>query len=301
MTFLFQFFQVFAGYVRELWWILALGFFLSGLCVKFVPAKVVEEHLGGKGIRPIFLSTIVGTILPVCCIGALPIALTLKCKGASLGATLAFLVATPATSLSALFVCWKLLGFMFTVVIFFAVILMGLAIGFICNAIKFEPIATKLRQQEDSCEDPLSPQQLSQISPVQKIRGALRYGFITLPREIGAEILFGIAIASVISASESIRHLIQQYLTGFMGYAATLIVGLLDYVCATASVPLADVLVESGMSYGQVLVYLLVGPITSYGTILVIKKQFGGCVLGLYLAVISVLSLLFGLLLDLFV
>jgi uncharacterized membrane protein YraQ (UPF0718 family) len=50
----------------------------------------VERHLGGKGIKPILYSALAGTILPVCCIGSLPLALSLHQKGARLGPVLAF-------------------------------------------------------------------------------------------------------------------------------------------------------------------------------------------------------------------
>jgi uncharacterized membrane protein YraQ (UPF0718 family) len=76
-----------------------------------------------------------GALMPVCCVGSLPIAVTLKKKGASLGCVLAFLIATPATSLSAVFACWKLLGGALTVYLFFTVVLMGLLIGLIGNRI----------------------------------------------------------------------------------------------------------------------------------------------------------------------
>ncbi len=60
-------------------------------------------------------------------------------KGARLGPVLAFLVATPATSITALLVCYGLLGLKFTVFIFFAVILMGLIMGIVGNLISFSP------------------------------------------------------------------------------------------------------------------------------------------------------------------
>lgn len=60
-------------------------------------------------------------------------------KGARVGPVLAFLVATPATSVTALLVCWQILGHRFTIFIFFAVILMGLITGIIGNSLKFKP------------------------------------------------------------------------------------------------------------------------------------------------------------------
>jgi len=139
MNILTEFLVVFIGYLIEVLPFLMIGFLLSGLIHEFIPAKLVERHLGGKGIKPILYSTLAGTILPVCCIGSLPIALSLHQKGARLGPVLAFLVATPATSITALLVSYGLLGLKFTIFIFFAVILMGLIMGIVGNLIRFSP------------------------------------------------------------------------------------------------------------------------------------------------------------------
>ena len=77
--------------------------------------------------------------------------------------------------------------------------------------------------------------------------------------------------------------------------------GLATYVCCTGSVPLADAMHQSGLSTGQAMYFLLVGPITSYSSILVIKKEFGGRILAVYLAIISLFSIATGLLYDLFI
>ena len=49
-----------------------------------------------------------------------------------------------------------------------------------------------------------------------------------------------------------------------------------------------------GMNIGAGMVLLPVGPITSWGTILVLRKEFGGRILAIYLAVVSVMSLALG-------
>lgn len=299
MEFLPQFFHVFIHYTEEIWWTLAIGFFLSGLFHQFIPTSFVEKHLGKKGFKSVFVSSIVGVILPVCCIGALPIAITLKRKGASLGSILAFMVATPATSISALLVCLKLLGAVFTLIIFFGVIFMGMVMGFVANGIKYnyKPQEDELR---DCCHDSSQPLGVDDVPNATKLKNALKFAFITLPKEIGLEVIVGIALASFITVFEPIQHLIHEYLVGAVGYVFVLFIGLLTYVCSTASVPMADAFIQSGMSYGQALCYLLVGPITSYGTILVIKKDFGMHVLALYLSIICVLSLIYGIILDAF-
>lgn len=301
MEFLNEFFQVYWRYCLELWLPLAVGFLISGLCFQFISTEVVERHLGGRGLRPILISSVVGTALPVCCIGSLPIALTLRRKGAMLGAVLAFMVATPATSIPALIVCWKLLGLTFTVFIFFAIIVMAVIMGVVVNGINLQAKdAPNNRGQSPCCSSEASHAEGHASTTGERIKGAVAYAFVTLPREIGPEILIGIGVASFIAVFEPFQHLVREYLTGLAGYFFILIIGLATYVCSTASVPMADAFLQSGLSYGQALCYLLVGPITSYGTILVIRKDFGWRVLIVYLSIICLLSVGYGLMYDIY-
>ncbi|MBU1027012.1 MAG: permease, partial [Candidatus Margulisbacteria bacterium] len=127
------FLRTFLHYVVEVAPVLILGFFISGLIHEFLPDNFVEKYLAGKSFMAILWATFVGALLPVCCIGNLPVAVSFYRKGARLGPVLAFLVATPATSITALFVCYRLLGLNFTVYIFFAAIVVGIIMGLIGN------------------------------------------------------------------------------------------------------------------------------------------------------------------------
>src|SRR3989338_1095987 len=104
---------IFLGYFYEIIPALAIGFFISGLIHELVPEDKVLKYLGGGGLKPIFYSTLVGTFLPICCWGPLPIAVSFYKRGAPLGPVLAFLVAPPATSISELLVTYSLLGLKF--------------------------------------------------------------------------------------------------------------------------------------------------------------------------------------------
>jgi len=292
MEFFNRFTSTYIFYVQELWLPLLIGFLLSGMLNEIIPSSLVEKFLGKRGIKSILTASFIGVVLPVCCFGSLPIAVTLRKKGASLGPVLAFLVATPATSVSALIVCWRLLGFNFTLYIFAAVIIMGLVMGIIGNGLKAD--ARDNHSREDCCQEH-SQEKPADSSKIQnRIVSIFKYALITLPKEIGVELLLGVALASFLTVFQPAQDVISQYLTGVWSYVAVLLFGLSTYVCSTASVPLADALIKSGIGVGPAMAYLLVGPITSYGTILVIKKEFGLRVLGAYLTLISVLSVVFG-------
>ena len=288
-----KFILTFLAYAQELWGPVLLGFFLSGIVFVFIPSRIVQEHLGSGGFKPILLISVIGTILPVCCFGVLPIVVTLKQKGARLGPMLAFLVTTPATSISALAVCWKLLGPLFTAYIFFAVILMGVVIGVIGNLLPYKS-KNALASVEKCCADP-KPSAAEPRSWNQKVAGVLTHAFIVLPKEIGGELLLGVALASFLVIFDPLQNFIRQYLTGTLGYAAILISGPLTYTCSTASVPMADALLKSGMHWGQAMTYLIEGPITSYSSILVLHKEFGWKILVGYLLSVALLSLAAGL------
>ena len=328
-----RFFIVFKDYLIEVLPFLAIGFFLSGLIHEFVPTGLVERHLGGRGIKPLLYSTLVGTVLPICCFGALPVAVSLRQKGASLGAVLAFLVATPATSISALLVCYALLGIEFTVFIFFAVILMGLVMGAIGNLIKFESkgLANPLRKariatdpvcgmsvdtekgltseyegksyyfcspccqatfEKETEEYAIKGKYMKGIK--ERVRSIFKYAFVDMVKEIAPELLLGLVLAALVAAIAPIGKFVGAYLSGGLGYLFSLIFGLIMYICSTASVPLVHAFVSQGMNIGAGMVLLLVGPITSWGTILVLRKEFGGKTLLTYLMVISITALALG-------
>lgn len=287
-----HFVAVYFLYIQELWVSLAVGFLISGLFFEFIPAKIVEKYLGGRGLKPILISSFIGAALPICCFGTLPVVITMLKRGVRLGPAFAFLVTTPATSVSALIICWKLMGFVFTAYIFGGVIIMGIVMGLIGNALRLR--SGEVRTFGDDGNVRTGDLQQPPKKFTVKIKNVLRYAFITLPLEIGLELILGIAIASLIVSLGPLQQFIRGYLAGIWGYVFSLLAGLATYVCSTASVPMADAFLKSGMSPGAAMVYLIAGPVTSYGTILVLKKEFGLRILFLYLGLISALSLLLG-------
>jgi len=329
MSMMVQFFIGFKGYFVEILPWLAVGFFLSGLIREFIPSRWIERHLGRSGIKPLFYATLFGTVLPICCVGSLPVAVTLHKKGATLGTVLAFLVTTPATSISALLVCYALLGIKFTMFIFFAVIVMGLCVGFIGNSIRVKTKAS-ISQNKNEARDPVCGmnveigkatkteyggevyyfccshcQRIFKNSPedyigvhsrniAHRMKHVFKFAFVDMVKEIGPELLLGLALAALVGTITPMGKFIGSYFGGGFGYLFSLGFGLVMYICSTASVPLVHAFISQGMNTGAGMVLLLVGPVTSWGTILVLRKEFSAKVLLTYLAVISALALFLG-------
>lgn len=291
-----HFISIFIHYCKEIVPALLAGFFISGIVHEAIPESIVLKYLGSRGIMPVLASTIIGTLLPVCCWGSLPIAVSFYKKGASLGPILAFLVATPATSISALLVSWSLLGPIFTCYTFFSVIIMGVGVGLIGDKLrikpkKFIPQSECLHCKSGSCAE----ESHKKKSVTARILSAMKYAFIDMPREIGLEVVIGIALAALVSAFVPLGELVYRYLSGYFGYVFSIVAGVLTYFCSTASVPLIDSLIQQGMNSGAAMTLLLIGPITSYGTMLVLRKEYGIKVLIVFLAYLIIATLLLGL------
>ncbi len=288
------FFEALLQYVVEIGPALAIGFLISGIINEFVPEEWIEKHLGGNGIKPIFFATLVGSILPICCWGSLPLAVSFHKKGARLGPVLAFLVATPGTSISAFLVTWSVLGLKFAIYIFFSVIIFGIVTGVVGNYFSLSNVNNNSSATCHCCDSERKK------TFVQHIISILRYAYVDMIRDIGLETLLGLIIAAIVASFAPIGDLIRGYLFGPFGFLFALIFGILMYICATSSPPMVDAFITRGLTTGAGMTILLVGPITSYGTILVLRKKFGFRILLIYLIFISVLSLVFGYLFQIF-
>jgi uncharacterized membrane protein YraQ (UPF0718 family) len=322
-----SFLAILRSYIFELVPILALGFFLSGLIHEFLPVSWVVRHLGGRGIKPLLYAAIFGAILPLCCFGTLPVAISLFKKGARLGTVLSFLVATPATSITALLVAYRLLGLHFTLSLYFSVILIGLILGLVGNLLKRSSEPHLFHEEDPVCRMCVDKgkalraeyegktyhfcsshcQTIFEKEPGkylgegkyrpgvgERIKSVLKFGFWDLLKDIGPALALGLVLAALIMSLVPVGKLIGNYLSGGFGYLFALPFGLAMYICSTASVPLVHAFLVQGMNSGAGLVLLIVGPVTSFGTILVLKKEFGLRILLLYLGIICILSLLLG-------
>ena len=69
-------------------------------------------------------------------------------------------------------------------------------------------------------------------------------------------------------------------------------------MCAAASTPIAAGLIAAGVSPGAAMVFLLAGPATNVGSLVVLRSEFGNRILAVYILMIAVMSIALGALLD---
>ena len=128
----------------------------------------------------------------------------------------------------------------------------------------------------------------------ERVGSVFMYAFVDMPKRIGLELLLGLALAALVTTITPIGKFVGDYFSGGLGYLFSLGFGLVMYICATASVPLAAAFISQGMNIGAGMVLLIVGPITSLGTVLVVRKEFGNKTLLIYLVTVSIMALTSG-------
>ena len=270
---------------------LLFGFFVAGLLSVLVSQRFVERHLGGRGMLPLLKASIFGIPLPLCSCGVIPVSMSLYKHGASKGSTIAFLLSTPQTGVDSIFVTLSLLGPVFAVYRPVAALVTGLLGGGLVDA--FEK-ARKIQQvPAEKCTD-----ECCRTHKSGRIVRGLKYGFITLPHNIGKAMLLGLVIAAFISALVPEDYFAEKLGTGIFAMIVMMFLGIPVYVCAIASVPVAAAMILKGLTPGAALVFLMTGPATNAASFMTIWKILGRATAIIYLATVAGCALLGGILLD---
>ncbi|MBN2316033.1 MAG: SO_0444 family Cu/Zn efflux transporter [Sedimentisphaerales bacterium] len=269
---------------------LLFGFFVAGLLSVLVSQRLVERHLGGRGLWPLLKASVLGVPLPLCSCGVIPVSMSLRKHGASKGSTIAFLLSTPQTGVDSIFVTLSLLGPVFAIFRPVVALITGLVGG---TLVDMFGQGAQTESHQEKCTDACC----SDVK-TSKVRKAFTYGFVTLPRDIGKAMLVGLLVAALISALVPDGYFAEKLGTGIFPLIAMMILGIPVYVCATASVPVAAALILKGLSPGAALVFLMTGPATNAASFVTIWKVLGKTTAILYLVTVAGCALMSGMLLD---
>jgi uncharacterized membrane protein YraQ (UPF0718 family) len=271
---------------------LLFGFFVAGILSVLVSQQLVERHLGGKGFWPLVKASVFGVPLPLCSCGVIPVSMSLHKHGASKGATVSFLLSTPQTGVDSIFVTYSLLGLVFAIfrpLVAFATGIFGGAVVALFDRKSAGNESTPAKCSDTCCGG----------GGGNKLIKGLKFGFVELPADIGRAMLVGLAVAALISVVVPDDFFAETLpAKGPVAMLAMMIMGIPVYVCATASVPIAAVLIAKGLSPGVALVFLITGPATNAASLTTIWKVLGARTAGAYLFTVAFSAVGSGLLLD---
>ncbi len=269
---------------------LMLGFIFAGLLHLLFPKKRVRRYMGQNNFKSIFNAALFGVPLPLCSCGVIPTGISFFKHGASKASTVSFLISTPQTGIDSIFVTYSMLGLPMAVIRPIVAFITGLFGGMVTKKIDPEKSEEVIQNSEVDEEMP--------VGFFPKVKEMFRYSFIDFLQDISNWLVIGLLIAALISVLVPNDFFADKIPNDFLGMLVILVISIPVYICATASVPVAAVLMLKGLSPGAALVLLMAGPATNAATITMIAKVLGKKSLIGYLGAIITGALIAGLMID---
>jgi uncharacterized membrane protein YraQ (UPF0718 family)/copper chaperone CopZ len=272
---------------------LFVGALAGGVLELVLPGGFLRRHLRGRW--GVVKAAALGVPMPMCSCAVIPAGLSLKKQGASDGATVAFMIATPQTGADAVTVTAGFLGLPFALFTLVSTFVLGLVGGWWTDAGKTAEPANG------------GPEQIVPIACSDETGEPDRAGWrrvvdhaVMLLRSIWVWLVIGVVASAAIEQFVPPGALEKLGAGGGLpAMLVALIVGMPLYVCTTASVPIAAALVHNGFPPGAAMVFLISGPATNVATMGAIYRVLGGRTLWKYLVTIAVGSVAFGVLFNL--
>ena len=267
---------------------LLFGLLVAGILHEFVPRRIYADKLSGNNLRSILWAAVLGIPLPLCSCGVIPTSASIRNEGASKGATVSFLIATPQTGIDSILATASLLGIPFAILRPLVALVTAIAGGCAVNR--------WCRDEGDRIVTPHTAE--AKKGFWKRCLGALEYGFIGMLQDIGKWIVIGLVIAAIITIAVPDNFFAQFNGNPIINMVVILALSIPMYLCATGSIPIAAALMLKGLSPGAALVLLMAGPATNMAAILVVNKVLGRKTLAIYLLTIIIGAITFGLAVD---
>lgn len=272
---------------------LLLGFLLAGLMHAFVPGSMYSRYLSAGNFRSVLYGALLGIPLPLCSCGVIPTSMSLRREGASHGATISFLIATPQTGIDSIAATYSLMGLPFAIIRPIAALFTAIFGGQMVNVIQ---------NDDDNVNDNVNvndnDDDNDKGSFVSKLKEALNYAFIEMMEDIGKWLVVGLVVAGLITILVPDSFFAVFKGNTLLSMLLVLCIAIPMYICATGSIPIAVALMMKGLTPGAALVLLMAGPACNMASILVINKVMGRRTLITYLASIISGSIAFGFCID---
>lgn len=278
-------------YINKMWIGVVLGIVFVGLLNR-VPRELVMTVLGRPGsFNGLLRATAAGLLLDLCSHGILLVGMKFYERGASLGQTMAFLIASPWNSLSLTIVMLTLIGFKWTCAFIILSAVMALVSGVIFDHLVKAGSLPKNPNFDDN--RPVVPvfKTLGQLVSwrsftVGNFFGVIKDG-VGESRMIVRWLLFGVVLASLTRAFVPVEIFKEYFGPSPIGLAMTLIAATIIEVCSEGSTPIAAEIFNRAGSPGNAFAFLMAGVSTDYTEIMALKEQTRSWKIALFLPLVT--------------
>ena len=283
-----QAFWVFVGHVRESApWL--LGGTLIGVALnRWVKADLVERWLQ-SGRTPVFAAAAAGAVLPGCAMTTMPLAASLRKKGAQIGTLAAFIMIAPILSPQTMVLNLALLGWRMTLGRLILPLLLSVALGLLINRLAekkvagFTPTMGPVKKREAGCADCCDHGE-------SEGEGSFLQDFWTSIRELLPYYAIGLFVVSFLQVAIPHELLAAHIRGGFRACLWAALAGIPLYVCDGGEIPLTLALLKLGAGPGPAFTFLLSSVGTCLPTIAMSRKIIGTAATTLYVVAWLILA-----------
>ncbi|MEM9355156.1 MAG: permease [Pseudomonadota bacterium] len=284
--------------MNTMWWGILLGILFVGLLDR-VPREVVFTALGGTGrLGGIMRATAAGLLFDLCNHGILMIGMKLYERGASIGQTAAFLLASPWNSLSMTVILIALVGWKLALLFILLSGVIAIITGYI-----FDTLVERGRLPDNPARLAVSDSNLNLKAELRTwLRGVqpswqgtidMLWDGLKGSRMVLRWLLFGVVLAATIRAVMPADVFADWFGPTLLGVLLTVIAATIIEVCSEGSAPIAADLVSRAGAPGNGFTFLMAGAATDYTEIMSLKDTTGSWKLALMLPVLAVPQTLF--------
>ena len=244
--------------------LLLFGLFVGALLQSFGSKLPMTWLRAGTPVQQAIRGALVGAPLPICACGVLPLAQSLKQRGAGPALVVAFLLATPELGIESFALSVRFLGWPFAMVRLVAAV--AVAIG---AALLVSWAMGRKNESSDTDRATLTPEESEGSVALRTLRN-----FDELLYHVGPFTLVGLIVAAYVQAALPAGAAAGLAESG-LDIVVVSLVAMPSYVCAASATPLAAVMLAKGFSPGAVLAGLLLGPATNVATVGFLRAAFG--------------------------
>lgn len=252
----------------------------------------------GSGHRSVVAAALAGAVLPGCAMSTMPLAQSLRQRGAALGTLTAFIMIAPILSPHTIFLTATLVSVPMALGRVVLSLAVTLVLGTVLNAMEKRgrlapPAAVYATAKNDPCCSVESAP--VQASPWRRFLTEL----LSNLRSLTPYLLGGLFVAALISATVP-PDTIHKYLrSGWTAYVFAALIAFPIYVCDGGEIPLTRALLAMGVGPGPAFCFMLASVGTCVPTIAMATRIIGWRATMIYLAAWLVLAVGGGVLMGL--
>ncbi|MBD3330096.1 ATPase [Candidatus Peregrinibacteria bacterium] len=278
--------------INRMAWGLALAILFVGI-INRIPRELMTGLLGQGGtFSGILRATAAGVLLDLCSHGILLVGMKLYERGASLGQTMAFLIASPWNSLSLTLILWALVGFKWMISFLLLSVLIAIISGIIFDGLVKRKVLPENPNKVDLPENFIFFYEAGRVFKKAKFTPknfaqVVKDG-LGGSRMILRWIFLGVILASFLRSFLSSGDFQALFGPTLAGLGLTLVAATIIEVCSEGSTPIAADILQRAGAPGNAFAFLMTGVSTDYTEILSIKETTKSWKISLFLPLVTI-------------